>query len=1089
MNWKMPFVALVLGLVVCSAMAGDIWIDTALEGYDGMDGVPVLAEAHDEKGTEFIADSTGTGKFIAAGTSAEVALILDGAKFSPSVVKTGDGEVTFTSGEKDFFLFDNPDIEEKYTFVDGNMEESVTIKERKEIAYRIEMPVGAKLVRQESGEYFIDDPSANDMIDGYIVVHKAWGKDANGERVTFDYIQSEPGVLTLVWPKGDLTDAGKEIAYPLYIDPLFERSYDLKLLLHFNPGEDGNASIFHFVDSSHQVAPINPATTNTAINSSSITAKFGSGSFRSTGTAADVISTPKRQAYNISNQLFAVNLWANFSAAIGNNKSLIYGGDSSSAGYSWILYLNNNTAISFDTLGDVASTNTCRVGAISTGVWHQFTVIKNTSTTLDIYQNQTLICTKTAPSRINLPDSNNAGVVVGYGPYTGAYSLAPMTGYIDEVSVWIGGQGREIQDFPAAETTMYVSSAYSSGGYGDDNSTVSLMHFNDVNGGLNFTDQTGKVWTRTGTGNNMTTVTSKFDGSSMYATGASGSYIGTPTAVSDFNMGTGDFTIDFWMNATGMSNGGILTTKNASGMGYYLWWQPSTGKVVLSGNTSSSTTSNLLSSNALSNNTWNHIAFTRSGTTLNVFVNGELNNTATIDATREFNATAPTVEMAHLTLGLTTGTFAGYLDEFRVSKKLRWSGNFTVPSTPYEITNANFTTTDPQTDMTFPVTISLLDTTPDSLWTDNGFYTTWGDGSASGLSNPSHDYSTNGTFTVSYESLNNNMSSTMTRDIVIGRPNADFHATPTSGTAALETVFDDDSTNLTPIINRTMDFGDGTTSTDTPPWTHVYSTFGTYSPNLTVCTADGCDFEYKRDYIITATEQQSDHVLYPHEVRIMFVSQKGMPVANLPVTAQQVNSTLDGTNWLTTLFAISPSATDINGTLMSGITDTQGSVVFTMVSSGLYAINAADSSRGISFYKTMHPSEGVTVFVVNTADDAPPARMSDYVSSNLSVLAAGSTVYLNVSYNDTGLNTSSFFFFVKSNPSGAPVYNKTYPGTGGLNQTLTISYSVTNTAGDQYIWGFNATNTRFGYISQSQGITLKGTSGVLFNPFVFKDRW
>ena len=77
--------------------------------------------------------------------------------------------------------------------------------------------------------------------------------------------------------------------------------------------------------------------------------------------------------------------------------------------------------------------------------------------------------------------------------------------------------------------------------------------------------------------------------------------------------------------------------------------------------------------------------------------------------------------------------------------------------------------------------------------------------------------------------------------------NADFTASPTSGTAPLAVSFTDVSTGGP--TSWSWNFGDGNTSTQQNP-THTYSTAGTYSVSLTVSNATGSATASKTNYIV-----------------------------------------------------------------------------------------------------------------------------------------------------------------------------------------------------------------------------------------------
>ncbi|WNJ20360.1 PKD domain-containing protein [Pontibacter sp. G13] len=76
---------------------------------------------------------------------------------------------------------------------------------------------------------------------------------------------------------------------------------------------------------------------------------------------------------------------------------------------------------------------------------------------------------------------------------------------------------------------------------------------------------------------------------------------------------------------------------------------------------------------------------------------------------------------------------------------------------------------------------------------------------------------------------------------VYGRPDADFTYTPTQGCQPLTVTFADASTDgpSAPIVSYQWDFGDGGASVVPNP-VYVYSTFGTYTVQLVVTDANGC---------------------------------------------------------------------------------------------------------------------------------------------------------------------------------------------------------------------------------------------------------
>jgi PKD repeat protein/DMSO/TMAO reductase YedYZ molybdopterin-dependent catalytic subunit len=136
---------------------------------------------------------------------------------------------------------------------------------------------------------------------------------------------------------------------------------------------------------------------------------------------------------------------------------------------------------------------------------------------------------------------------------------------------------------------------------------------------------------------------------------------------------------------------------------------------------------------------------------------------------------------------------------------------------------------------TAPLSVAFTDTSKGesiTTWSYN-----FGDGSSASEKNPTHIYTTAGTYTASLTVTNSAGSSTAyaTVTVIPKPPVADFTATPVSGPMPLAVKFTDASTGAS---SRAWKFGDGSTSTETNP-THTYSGVGTYTVNLTVQNAAG----------------------------------------------------------------------------------------------------------------------------------------------------------------------------------------------------------------------------------------------------------
>jgi PKD repeat protein len=130
---------------------------------------------------------------------------------------------------------------------------------------------------------------------------------------------------------------------------------------------------------------------------------------------------------------------------------------------------------------------------------------------------------------------------------------------------------------------------------------------------------------------------------------------------------------------------------------------------------------------------------------------------------------------------------------------------------------------------------------------------TFGDGGTSTATNPSHTYTSAGTFTVALTATNSCGSDQQVRTNYItvttppcDPPVADFSGSPTSGNYPLNVNFTDLSTNSPTSWSWT--FGDGGTSTAQNP-SHTYTAAGTYTVSMTATNACGSDGVTKTGYI------------------------------------------------------------------------------------------------------------------------------------------------------------------------------------------------------------------------------------------------
>jgi PKD repeat protein len=148
---------------------------------------------------------------------------------------------------------------------------------------------------------------------------------------------------------------------------------------------------------------------------------------------------------------------------------------------------------------------------------------------------------------------------------------------------------------------------------------------------------------------------------------------------------------------------------------------------------------------------------------------------------------------------------------------------------------------------TSPLTVQFADS---STNTPTSWAWSFGDGGTSTEQNPSHIYTTAGSYTVTLTATNTAGSDTVSEAAYITvtdtEPVASFTANATYGTTPLAVQFNDTSTGSP--TTWTWLFGDGGSSTDQNP-VYEYTDSGNYTVTLTVANSVGSNTTYTSNYI------------------------------------------------------------------------------------------------------------------------------------------------------------------------------------------------------------------------------------------------
>jgi hypothetical protein len=264
----------------------------------------------------------------------------------------------------------------------------------------------------------------------------------------------------------------------------------------------------------------------------------------------------------------------------------------------------------------------------------------------------------TANKTANTPSSGNPANALSIATYgAGAGQFFP--GYIGSLRI--------------SNTVRSTPSSVPTSPYTSDANTKLLANF--TNAGI--TDATAKNDLETVGNAQISTTQSKFGGSSIYLDGV-GDYCALRSN-QDLILGSGDFTIECWLypesqpgaynaivggNATGQPLLSLRGSGTSSSIGFNAYGSADVFNI----------------SYTFTQNTWVHIAVSRSGTNLRLFINGTQTGSTVTNSTN-FSGAITTVGVAD------NGNYLlkGYIDDLRITRFARYTSNFTAPTAAFAL--------------------------------------------------------------------------------------------------------------------------------------------------------------------------------------------------------------------------------------------------------------------------------------------------------------------------------------------------------------------------------------------------------------------
>lgn len=208
-----------------------------------------------------------------------------------------------------------------------------------------------------------------------------------------------------------------------------------------------------------------------------------------------------------------------------------------------------------------------------------------------------------------------------------------------------------------------------------------LLHMDGSNGSTTFTDSSKNALTVTASGNaQISTAQSKFGGSSLALDGTDDFVSIAATTLTDLPA---DFTIELWAYFNSLAADATVCGKwGSSNRCWLLTVLSSTSILFATGNNGLlDTIGTRTPTTSLAINTWYHLAVTRSGSTVRIFVNGVQAGT---DIITTGNCTGTQTTVVGVNGDGNVGDVNGYIDDLRITKGVaRYTANFTAPSAPF----------------------------------------------------------------------------------------------------------------------------------------------------------------------------------------------------------------------------------------------------------------------------------------------------------------------------------------------------------------------------------------------------------------------
>lgn len=492
------------------------------------------------------------------------------------------------------------------------------------------------------------------------------------------------------------------------LEPADANYSSVTLLLPFE-GSNGGTTIVD-KSSSPKTITLTGVTTSTGQN------RFGGSSalFNAPGTFANYLQVGSPSSFDFGASDFTVEAWVYPTETPDGNGNAIFCTTNSAGETSpalSIYHTSGGTVVAVWTTTAPATASVSSSATLSLNTWAHVAVTRSGSTAY-IFINGVL----SGSSAISGTLKSNTAILIGRMPwvpagswtgymdefritnnlarYTSSFTLpslpfyypivSPFSGTATQGSISLIGQTPTISSgfsgtssqgsisFTGQTPSLSITSA--SDPYAAN--VVLLLPLDGTHGSTVFTDYSSYSHSPTRSGGAIISTAQSYFGGASLGTGGSGDSL-TVTGSTELDIASSDFTIEMWVYRTSAYQSATILKGNSLGDFDYCLFIDTSGVVYVAISTSSVDSQWFTCNTAgISLNTWYHVAATKSGNTIRIFIDGTLQ---TLTGTSTFSGSTYTSSSP---LYINYSGWAGYIDDLRITKGIaRYTTTFTKPTT------------------------------------------------------------------------------------------------------------------------------------------------------------------------------------------------------------------------------------------------------------------------------------------------------------------------------------------------------------------------------------------------------------------------